>query len=168
MRVAGADKDRIRGMLSERARLLIRSFQNAAHAGNFFITQEKISLCVAPDDIGSGRGIDNLVDRLVELARILCRKGDPAVLICENYPGEEKRGVKILLLETLLSLGTRLKEGDPLIKKADADPDPEIRFLSARLSGRIKGTDDSGWLSVNQAAEDEGNLSVTEDEEEPE
>ncbi|MBN1412388.1 MAG: HEAT repeat domain-containing protein [Spirochaetales bacterium] len=135
-----SDADEIYTMLNYRARNIIESCMNLAYAGNFTITHDNLLFCVRLDELASAERISDQIDKVMELVKILCRKGTRLELITENYYMETNTQMKINLLKSLSTSKDALSEDIPLIQEALKAQNQEIQFHAARLLGK-KGLD---------------------------
>lgn len=120
-------------LLNKKARSLIYSFISSAYKEIFKINESKITYYIAIGHIKSYKDVKVILDNIIMLAKILCRKGKPVDLLKENYLTETEKEVKKKLLTSLYSLNGFLLPDDSVIKKALGNKSSEIRFLGARL-----------------------------------
>lgn len=127
------DTQQMQIVLNKKARSIISEFFNFSYGKNIRINESKIIFYVQYSNVQSLKDIEHILDNLIILAKIFCRKGNPVDLLKENYLSETKKGVKKQLLNTLYSLKGSLPHTDPVIISALTDKSAEVQFSGTRL-----------------------------------
>lgn len=134
-KVTGIGTHQARALLHPEARRLIAELIDESYNRRFFIIQGVIETRQETWRCGDSRKINDVLQKILLLARFLTRTGPPEALLQENYFSDNNGKSRILYIDSRAALEGTLSPDDGMVKDALADNDLELQFHAAKAIG---------------------------------